>query len=470
MSDLYREIPQVAKLLEDASIKSFLSRFYISEIKEVIDETLADLRTKIKNNELKEIKYEEVVRLIVEKLNKKQIYSLRKVINGTGTIIHTNLGRSLLSEAAIKHVIEVCANYNNLEYNLVKGERGSRYEHVEGMMARLVGSEACLVVNNNAAAVLLSVSAFAKNKEVVVSRGELVEIGGSFRIPEIIETSGAILREVGTTNRTHLSDYEKATNDNTAIYLKVHPSNYQIIGFTNNVTNDEIVSLAKKMNKERVKPIITIEDLGSGCLIDLSSSGYKENLVSESIKSGIDLVTFSGDKLLGGPQAGIIVGKKNLIDQLKKHPLLRAFRVDKMTIAALEGTIRDYFDEEKAKRTIPTLKMIYLSESELRERALMLYERIKCIEGISSEVISVYSTIGGGSLPHCQLASYGVVIKISNYPAHEIERVLRNQEVPIIGRIVNDKFLLDVRTLLDSDIDIIINTLDRIGRSLWKTS
>jgi len=464
MSDLYREIPQVAKLLELEPIRAYLDRFYLPEIKQVINYTLSEIRNRIKNNEIKEIKHTDIINLIIENLEKKRIYSLTKVINGTGTIIHTNLGRSLLSETAVMHVVEICTNYNNLEYDLVKGERGSRYEHVEGMIAELVGSESCLVVNNNAAAVLLCVTAFAKGKDVVVSRGELVEIGGSFRVPEIIETSGAILKEVGTTNRTHLTDYDKATNENTAIYLKVHPSNYQIIGFTNSVSNEEIVKLANKKRKELGQHIITMEDLGSGCLIDLSSCGYKESLVSDSVKSGIDLVTFSGDKLLGGPQAGIIVGRKILIDKLKKHPLLRAFRVDKMTIAALEGTLRDYYEEDKAKESIPTLKMIHYSENELYQRATTLNDRIKGIENISSKVIKVNSTIGGGSLPQSQLPSYGVTISIRNYPAYEIEALLRNQEVPIIGRIVNDMFILDVRTLLDSDIDIIVATLERVGR------
>jgi L-seryl-tRNA(Ser) seleniumtransferase len=458
--NLYKQIPQVSRLLEDEKIFAYTCEFFHHEIKEEIEKSLAYFRSQIKNNDLTEFSYDDVVADIVSRLSHKNPYSLRKVVNGTGTIVHTNLGRSLLSKRAIENVVAVCLGYNNLEYDLEMGSRGSRYDHVEQMIASLVGSEAALVVNNNAAATMLSVATFGENREVIVSRGELVEIGGSFRIPDIIEVSQATLKEVGTTNRTHIQDYEKATNERTAMYLKVHPSNYRILGFTKEVSNDDIVNLAKRMNENRENKIMTMEDLGSGVLIDFSAYGViKENTVKESLKSGIDLVTFSGDKLLGGPQAGIIVGKKEYISQIKKHPLCRALRVGKMTIAALEGTIREYYDEKKAIQTIPTLKMILKDKDELYQQAIQLSERINELNGFTSQVIPVDSTIGGGSLPLSQLPSYGVTISHELLSIVEIEQFLRLNKIAIIGRMLNNQYVLDVRTLCEGDEAVIIKAL-----------
>ena len=463
MNELFKQIPQVSKLLEDPQIAAFLDVFFQQEIKTEIEKSLKYFRKQIKNKMLTKLAYRDVVKNIVNRLKTKNKYSLRKVINGTGTIVHTNLGRSLLSDTCLEHVVDVCSSYNNLEYNLEYGCRGSRYEHVEEMMASIVGSESCLIVNNNAAATMLCVAEVAANKEVVVSRGELVEIGGSFRIPEIIELSGAILKEVGTTNRTHLHDYELATNDNTAMYLKVHPSNYTIQGFTKNVSNEDITTLAFKMNGNRSDKIITMEDIGSGVLIDLSAKGLKEKTVQESLSSGIDLVTFSGDKLLGGPQAGVIVGKRYLIEKIKRHPLVRALRVGKMTIAALEATLREYFDEKNAIESIPTLKMIYKTEESLYNEAKTLSDKINNLGKISSEVIKLDSTVGGGALPLSQLPSYGVSIAYANLSVEKIETILRKNQTPIIGRIFNNQYVLDVRTLCGEDIDIIVNALCRLG-------
>lgn len=464
MNNLYKQIPQVAKLLDDPNISSFLAEFFQQEIKNEIEHVLNNIRAKIGNKEITEVSYQNIVKEIVKRLKQKTKYSLRKVVNGTGTIVHTNLGRSLLSKQVLNHVLEVCSSYNNLEYDLIKGCRGSRYEHVEKLMANIVGSEACLIVNNNAAATLLCVATFAKEKEVIVSRGELVEIGGSFRIPEIIELSQAILKEVGTTNRTHFRDYENATTENTAMYLKVHPSNYMIQGFTKNVSNEEIVYLANKMNKNRTEKIITMEDLGSGMLINLSNLGLKEKTVQEAVQSGIDLVTFSGDKLLGGPQAGIIVGKKRLIEKIKKHPFVRALRVGKMTLAALEATLRFYYDENLAKETIPTLQMLYRDKDYLAQYANNLKDKINEINPhIISEVIEVMSTVGGGALPLSQLPSYGIKLQIKNYSTERIETILRNNTIPIIGRIYNNQYILDCRTLCEGDEEIIIVALKNIG-------
>lgn len=464
MNTLYKQIPQVSKLLEDPQIYFYFCEFFHEEIKAEIEKSLEELRENIRNKTITEINYDDVVLNIVNRLKQKNKYSLRKVVNGTGTIVHTNLGRSLLSKQAIDNVVTICSSYNNLEYNLEQGCRGSRYDHVEQMIANIVGSEAALVVNNNAAATMLCVGAYGENKEVVVSRGELVEIGGSFRIPEIIEVSQAILREVGTTNRTHARDYENATNEETAMYLKVHPSNYQILGFTKNVSNDEIVNLAHKMNQLRDKKIITMEDLGSGAIVDFSSYGLlKENTVKESVQSGIDLVTFSGDKLLGGPQAGIIVGKKEFIDNIKRHPLCRALRVGKMTIAALEGTLRNYYDEKQAMKTIPTLNMIFKDTDTLHKQAVELSKKINKFESVNSEVISIDSTVGGGSLPLSKLPSYGVSIQYKNLSTTLVEKFMRDNKIPIIGRISNEKYVIDVRTLNDEDEEIIIQALNSQG-------
>ncbi len=462
MNTLYKQIPQVSKLLENPLIYAYLCEFFHEEIKMEIEKSLDELREKIRNKMTTEINYDDVVRNIVNRLKQKNKYSLRKVVNGTGTIVHTNLGRSLLSKQAIDNVVTVCSSYNNLEYNLELGCRGSRYDHVEQMIANIVGSEAALVVNNNASATMLCVATFGENKEVVVSRGELVEIGGSFRIPEIIKVSQAILKETGTTNRTHLRDYESATNEETAMYLKVHPSNYQILGFTKNVTNDEIVSLAHKMNQSRDKLIITMEDLGSGVFVDFNSYGLiKENTVKESVQSGIDLVTFSGDKLLGGPQAGIVVGKKEFIDQIKRHPLCRALRVGKMTIAALEGTLREYYEEKQAIKSIPTLNMIFKDANSLHKQATRLSKKINELSSVNSEVISIDSTVGGGSLPLSKLPSYGVSIQYKNLSTHLVEKFMRQNKIPIIGRISNEQYVIDVRTLCDGDEDIILLALNR---------
>ncbi len=455
MTNLFKKIPQVSKLMEDEDIKNSSKNFYHNEIKKIIEETLADIREKISNKEIDDLDYKIVRKLIIENINSKSIYSLRKVINGTGTVVHTNLGRSLLAKSAIKNIVDTCSSYNNLEYNIEDGMRGSRYVHLENMVANILGCEAALVVNNNAAATMLAVGAFAKNKEVIVSRGELVEIGGSFRIPEIIEASNAILKEVGTTNRTHIKDYENAINSNTAMLLKVHPSNYAIQGFTKEVTNKEIAEIAFEANKIEENNIITLEDLGSGALIDFCKySNIVENTVSKSLKSGMDLVTFSGDKLLGGPQSGIIVGKKKLIEAIKKHPLTRAFRVCKMTIAALEATIKLYNDEKEAIKEIPTLNMLFKDINIIRENAENLRELIEK-QGYLASVIEMNSTVGGGSLPLSKLPSFGVTFEINGYSTVEIERKMRSNNIPIIGRIINDIYCIDVRTLLEGDISII---------------
>lgn len=371
--------------------------------------------------------------------------SLRPVINGTGIALHTNLGRACLSQRATQAAAEAARRYSTLEYDLERGERGSRYSHVESLLCRLTGAEAAMVVNNNAAAVLLILSAVGKGGEVIVSRGELVEIGGSFRIPEIMEQCGCSLREVGATNKTHLRDYEAVISEQTQALLKVHTSNYRILGFSESVALDQLVELGKKTG------LPVIEDLGSGCLFDLTSIGiHGEPTVMDSVKAGVDILSFSGDKLLGGPQAGIILGKNTWIARLKTHPLTRAMRVDKMTLAALEATLSAYLDPEKALEEIPTLRMLAESAPRLRFRAEELCRKIQQA-GLVCEVIAQQDQVGGGSLPTLLLPAWAVAVEPRHVTVNALEERLRRGEPPVVGRIVQDRYLLSLRTLWEED-------------------
>ncbi|MEW6261412.1 MAG: L-seryl-tRNA(Sec) selenium transferase [Thermodesulfobacteriota bacterium] len=384
---------------------------------------------------------------------------LRRTINATGIIIHTNLGRSLLAQTAIDNIAEIASHYSNLEYNLEKGKRGSRYTAVEDILCEISGAEAAMVVNNNAAGVLLCLDTIAKGREVIVSRGELIEIGGSFRIPDVMAKSGAILKEVGTTNRTHLRDYETALTPDTALLLKVHTSNYRILGFTASVPLGALVELAK------ARSLPVMEDLGSGTFIDFSRYGLvHEPTVQESIAAGADIVTFSGDKLLGGPQAGIILGKPAWIEAIRKNPLTRALRIDKLTLAALEATLRLYRNPEAAVETIPTLQGITRSKEDLRPRAERLLHAIEGIAdpGLQAAIVDVTSQAGGGSLPLLDLPSLGVSLVISGRGPNEIESALRSQPLPVIGRIESDRFVMDVRTLCEAEIDLIADAVRRM--------
>jgi L-seryl-tRNA(Ser) seleniumtransferase len=382
-----------------------------------------------------------------------------RVINGTGIIVHTNLGRSLLPTLAIECLTVAGQNYSNLEFNLDTGKRGSRYDHVDDLLCELTGAEAALVVNNNAAAVLIALETLAKNKEVIVSRGQLVEIGGSFRIPDIMDRSGARLVEVGTTNRTHLHDYQSALSSETALLLRVHCSNYRIIGFTKEVPETELV----RFGKEHSIPVM--EDLGSGCLIDLSKFGLaKEPTVQEVVASGMDIVTFSGDKLLGGPQAGIIVGKRRYIEQIKKNPLNRALRIDKFTLACLESVLRLYLDETQALQKIPTLYMIAAPEETVKLRASHFFHRAQ--KGIGDHcifaLVRVYSQVGGGAMPGENLTSWAVSVNPRVLKISRLEALLRRATVPVIGRVEGDRLLLDMRTIADEELDLLYETLKSV--------
>ena len=363
--------------------------------------------------------------------------SLRGVINATGIVLHTNLGRACLSDRALAAARGVSQGYSTLEYDLTAGERGQRYAHVEPLLCRLTGAEAAMVANNNAAAVLLILSALTAGGEVITSRGELVEIGGSFRMPDVMAACGAVLREVGSTNKTHLS-----------ALLKVHTSNYRIVGFTESVSPAALAELG------RSRSIPVIEDLGSGCLVDLAPLGLRdEPTVQASVKAGVDVLSFSGDKLLGGPQAGIIVGKRRCIDLLKRHPLARALRVDKLTLAALEATLQAYVDGT-ALQEIPVLSMLAQTPEELRQRAESLCRRMG-ESGVTAEVVSTENPVGGGAVPTQTLHSFAVAV-VPRDSAAALEAQLRQRPVPIIVRIAHDRCLLDMRTLFPADLDEIL--------------
>jgi len=375
--------------------------------------------------------------------------NLRPTINATGVVVHTNLGRSLLCQDAIDNLSVIASRYSNLEFNLDEGRRGSRYSAVEDLLCEITGAEAGLVVNNNAGAVLIALETMAKEREVIVSRGELVEIGGSFRIPDVMSKSGAVLHEVGTTNRTHLKDYAAALGEKTALLLKVHQSNFAITGFTKAVSLKELVDLGRRHD------VPVMEDLGSGTFVDFRRYGLPwEPTVQEAVASGADIVTFSGDKLLGGPQAGLIVGNRKVLDAIKRNPINRALRIDKMTLAALESTLRLYREESQALAHIPTLQMMMIPANLLAARADRLSARLQAIgDGrLTVERDQVDSRIGGGSLPLLKLPSQCVAVTLQDRSAQRIETLLRGNDPPIIGRIEKDRFIMDVRTLQEDDL------------------
>ncbi|MGC8719978.1 MAG: L-seryl-tRNA(Sec) selenium transferase [Thermodesulforhabdaceae bacterium] len=460
-----RMLPSVHILLEHPRIIS-LSRSYPKKlVTESVRRVIEQKRRKILEGHSEELVPGEEKLFDEIEAHIKQAFkpTLRPVVNATGVIVHTNLGRSILADEAIESMVQVARAYSTLEYDLERGKRGSRYVHAENLLREITGAEGALVVNNNAGAVLLVLNTLARAREVVISRGELVEIGGSFRIPEVMAMSGAILREVGCTNRTHLRDYENAIGDSTAALMKVHKSNYRIIGFSQEVTARELAELAHS------RGLLALEDMGSGCFVDLSRFGLRgEPTVKGELQQGMDIVTFSGDKLLGGPQAGIIVGKKDLIERLKKNPLTRALRVDKLTLAALEATLRLYYDEDRAFERIPTLRMIAAPAEDLEKRAIHLAERLKSVlEGKPVDISVVPSTArtGGGSLPEVDLPSWAVSIKHRTLAPQLMEEFLRRFEPPIIVRIEEDQILMDVRTLQQGDDDIILNAWSK-----WKVN
>ncbi len=442
----YRSIPKVDILLEQENVKKLVERYGRESVMEAIRGELDDLREYISSCQ-DEKSIEQRIHLLGNYIeqNAEQMYipNMKRVFNGTGTILHTNLGRAPISKNHMDKIYEIATGYSNLEYDLKEGHRGERYSHFEELLCKITGAEAAMAVNNNAAAVMLILSSLAKGGEVVVSRGELVEIGGKFRIPDVMEQSGATLVEVGTTNKTHYEDYADAITEETKALLKVHTSNYRIVGFTEKVEIDELADLAKEHE------IPVIEDLGSGVLVDLSKYGLTyEPTVQESIAKGADVVCFSGDKLLGGPQAGIIIGKKKYIDRMKKNQLTRALRIDKFTAAALELVLMEYQSEEQAVRNIPALEMITRPLDQVKKDG---EEFLRLLEGwafpAKVQLVPGESQIGGGSLPLERIPSVGIEIIPEKISVREFEMRLRTLPIPVIGRTVNDSIFFDMRTL-----------------------
>ncbi|SHI02309.1 L-seryl-tRNA(Sec) selenium transferase [Clostridium collagenovorans DSM 3089] len=460
--NLLKSLPKMDELLENDKIKKVIESSMRVLVIESLREAIDYYRTGILKDKITELNNEEIVDYALEILEKKKQNKLRRVINATGTVIHTNLGRSILSKQALEAVENVAVNYNNLEYDVEAGKRGSRYSHIEELLVKITGAEAGLVVNNNAAAVMLILNTLCKDKEAIVSRGQLVEIGGSFRIPDVMAFSSAKLIEVGTTNRTHDYDYTRNINENTGVLLKVHTSNFKIMGFTEEVDLETLV----KMGKEHNIPVV--EDIGSGVLVDFNKYGFiPEPTVQESIKKGVDVVSFSGDKMLGGPQAGIIVGKKEYIDRMKKNQITRALRIDKMTLAALEATLKLYLDEKEAIENIPTLNMILSDKETLKQKAFRLKRKLssKTTE-FSYKVETEYSMVGGGSMPTETIEGYAVKFTCDKMTPQQIEIALRNNKTPIVVRVNNGEVILDVRTLKVEEFDIILDALVNIEKKL----
>ena len=455
---LYRSIPKVDVLLENPDIVTLIENHHRDVVVDVIREEIDKLRNFIKENDDINLIEEKINNLIENiKISTEKVYSynIKKVINGTGTILHTNLGRAIISKKHADYLSEVVTSYSNLEYNLEEGKRGERYSHFEKLICKITGAEAAMAVNNNAAAVMLVLSSMAAEREVIVSRGELVEVGGKFRIPDVMKSSNAHLVEIGTTNKTHLEDYEDAISENTGAFLKVHTSNFKILGFTESVSIEELCKLGRE------KDIPVIEDIGSGVLIDLSKYGLEyEPTVQDSIKAGVDVVSFSGDKLLGGPQAGIIVGKKKYIDKMKKNPLTRAFRIDKFTATILEMIFHEYLNEEDAIKNIPVLSLITKDLKEIEKNTNDLFNKIENLENVADiNVEDTFSQIGGGSLPAERIKSKSVTIMPKNISTQSLEAKLRAGKNPVVGRISEEKLILDMRTVLEDEIDILAQKL-----------
>ena len=462
---LLSQIPSVNDLLDNNKIEKFIDEFSRQIVLDGIREVTDEIRNDILNSTDMELKdYDLSKELIIDKV---EVYlknfsqpNLAPAINGTGVVVHTNLGRSLLSEAAIQSLTEVARNYSTLEIDRKSGERGSRYDNVTGLLQELTGAETAMVVNNNAAAVMLALNTIAEGKEVIIPRGELVEIGGSFRIPDVMKRSGAKLVEIGATNKVYLNDYINAITENTGLLLKVHTSNYKVVGFTTGVELKDLVEYAHNHD------LPVMDDLGSGIFVDLTKDGFNyEPTVQERVEAGADVVTFSGDKLLGGPQAGIIVGKKKYIDKMKKNPMTRALRVDKFTLASLEATLKEYKNMEKARENIPTLRMLTEDITNIKKRAEKLYDLIKNSELINDFVVELekdIAKVGGGAFPLEELDTYILKIKSDKYSTSDLSYKLRMNYPPIFSRIKDDKLILDFRTIKEADLDYIIEALEEI--------
>lgn len=462
--DLFRMIPAVDRLLAMPRIEGMLPLYPRSLVLRAIHQVIDELRQGIKSGSIGDdsaLSLNAISDRIAERLVALARPSLRPVINATGVVIHTNLGRSILPRAALRQFGSIGGGYSNLEYDLEQGRRGSRYVHAEGILKELTAAEAAMVVNNNAAAVLVSLDTLARGRKVIVSRGELVEIGGSFRVPDVMRKSGAEMVEVGTTNKTHLRDYEEVITPETGLLLKVHQSNFKIMGFTEAVSTDQLVKLGQRYG------IPVMEDLGSGSFLDFSRYGYiKEPTVQETLKQGVDLVTFSGDKLMGGPQAGIILGRTHIIEAIRKNQLSRALRIDKLTLLALEQTLTLYRDEKKAVREIPTLSMICQPYEETRKKAQRLKRMIGKTDpgNFALDYLDGLSMVGGGAMPLLEIPSRLLCLIPGRVSAGRLERYMRSYDPPIIVRLEQDRILIDVRTVQDHELKVLAGAVRQLSK------
>ncbi|MEK6799751.1 MAG: L-seryl-tRNA(Sec) selenium transferase [Planctomycetota bacterium] len=454
--ELLRSLPSVSTILEHAEVREWLHAAPRSTVLSAVQSAIDEERTAIlAGKRIAPASLDDLVAQAEEILVAKSMPSLRPVVNATGIVLHTGLGRAPLCDEAVEAITEGASGYCNLEYDLATGERGHRASHVARLLCELTTAEAATVVNNNAAATLLILHALAKGREVVVSRGQLIEIGGSFRLPDIMAESGAMLREVGTTNRTHLSDYEQAVGPTTAMLLRVHTSNYRVVGFAADVPIDELVKLAHRHH------LLAVDDLGSGLLVGPQMVHVAhEPSALHSLQAGADLVCFSGDKLLGGPQCGIVLGKKCCIERLEKSPLMRAFRIDKLTLLALEATLRCYLDPQEATRRIPVWSMLGATTDELAQRASALTARLhKALPDEQFYVCSDVGFAGGGSMPGHELETVVVQWKPRDHSAESIAQALRHAETPVVARIRDDAVCFDLRTLRESDFDDLVDSV-----------
>lgn len=465
-NEILRRIPKIDDLLKDGELERWFDGHGRTLVTDTARTVIDDLRQEILSLtaealdafDIEQLSIRNVVCRVIDRIADDDCNNLYPVINATGTILHTNLGRAPLCTDAIENVMAVSQGYSNLEYNVEKGGRGSRHDIISRLICELTGAEDAMMVNNNASATMIVLSSMAAGKEVIVSRGELVEIGGAFRIPDIMEQSGATLKEVGTTNKTKPSDYENAIDtEHTGALMKVHTSNYRIMGFTQEAELEELVEIGKKHD------LPVIFDMGNGLMVDLSQYGLDEPNVPASLATGIDVMLFSGDKLLGGPQGGIIVGKKKYIEKMKKHPLARALRVDKMTFAAMEETLKKYRDREKALRDIPVLHMITESPASMEARARDMAERIENLStDIHAELVNVEDQIGGGSAPMVYLPGFAVAITSESRSAQTLETQLRQGDVPIVARIHDEQLLLCVRTISSAEVPNIVDAFEEL--------
>lgn len=459
--ELLRKLPKVDELMKDARVSGAAEGLSHEQVADAVRAAIDELRQGVLNGDLEqesEVSVDAAVSRVLKNLKLAGMPSLRRVINATGVVLHTNLGRARLSEKAKAAVVDTSDSYSTLEYDPVAGKRGSRHVHCEKLIQRITGAEAAMVVNNNAAATMIALAVLGEGKEIILSRGEMVEIGGSFRVPEIMETSGAFLHEIGTTNKTHLRDYERAINENTGALMKVHTSNYKVVGFTEDVGIPELRTLADKYD------LPLLYDLGSGLMVNLEEYGIMEPTIKAGLSEGADIVLFSGDKLLGGPQGGILVGKKEYIDRIKKHPLARVLRVDKMTLSAMEATFNAYFDEDRAKVDIPVLHMLTRCPEDLLADARGMEEQIKDLQmGFQTQVVKSTGLVGGGSAPGTELPGYAVAIKHPDYHERELDEYLRSGMLPIVTRTVHDHITFDVRTMTPSEINETVEKLRTLG-------